>query len=66
MRAWDRRIDTLMRNATMAAFLGRHACVSAECGNEELAYHAARMAWKWAMWAAEDAVVLSMRLEGKH
>lgn len=63
MTAWERRIDGLIRDATMASFLGSRACVEAECGNEELAYHAARMSWKWATWAAEDAERLSAWLE---
>lgn len=63
MNPRDRLVEALIRGVSMASFLGRSACVAAECGNEELAYHAARMSWKWATWAAEDAERLSAWLE---
>lgn len=63
MKVRDVRVRMLLTHATTASLLGCRACVEAEYGNEEMAYHAARMAWRWATWAAEDADRLSASLE---
>ena len=55
----DPSLSRLLTESSMASHLGTRAVVFAEDGNEELAYHAAKMSWKWATWALTTASSLA-------